>query len=178
MKTGDNVEFDWPKTVKIPIRNVRLISVKDDTAVMPFSKGTHAYVKRTGFKEVRIHLAENRKSFVPVFVPRWPGDAPICEQPIVPDVAPIGSIRLGQVVTLKRATGPKNPPGKYRVASTMQAIIQLIPVHIKKDKDALKAAGYLENGVNISWKTFIEAAGYELPHPSSTQSESAGAAEA
>ena len=141
-------------------------------------KGTHAYVKRTSFKEVRIHLAENQKSFVPVFVPRWTGDAPICQQSITPNIAPVGCIRLGQVVTLKRATGPKNPPGKYRVASTMQANVKLIPIHIQNDKDALKAAGYLENGVNISWDTFIKAAGYELPHPSSAQSESAGATEA
>ena len=57
-------EFTWPKKPKIPIRSVRLISVKDDTAVMPFSKGTHAYVKRTGFREVRIHLAEDEKSWL------------------------------------------------------------------------------------------------------------------
>jgi len=68
-KEDEAPEFHWPSQVKIPIRNVRLISVKDDTAVTPFSPGTRAYVKRTGFKEVRIHVAEDGKSFVLVFVP-------------------------------------------------------------------------------------------------------------
>lgn len=171
-------EFVWPKQVKIPIRSVRLISVKDDTAVMPFSKGTHAFVKRTGFKEVRIHPSADGKSLVPVFVPRWKSDAPIAKEPISEGSKPVAIIRLGDIVELKTATGPKNPPGQYRVASTMQDQIQLIPLHIMKNKDALKAAGYLENGVNSAWKTFIRAAGYELPHSPSAQSQSAGAAEA
>src|SRR5664279_4968556 len=55
--------------------------------------------------------------------------------------------------------------------------IQLIPAHIAKDKDALLASGYLANGVTISWKTFLAAAGHELPHPSSTKPQSPGAAE-
>lgn len=177
-KTQGAPDFTWPRAVKIPIRSVRLISVKDDTAVMPFSKGTHAYVKRTGFKEVRIHVTEDGKSLVPVFIPYWKGDKPLCEKPIKPGLHSVAAIRRGDVVKLLKSTGPNNPPGTYRVSTTMQAKIQLIPVHIKKDKDALLAAGYLENGINISWETFLKAAGYELPHPTSAQSKSAGAAEA
>jgi len=171
-------EFTWPRAVKIPIHSVRLISVKDDTAVMPFSKGTHAYVKRKGFKEVRIHVAKDGKNLVPVFVPYWSEDQLICDQPVMPDLKPIATIRRGATVNLLRLTGPKNPPGTYRVSTTMQDNIQLIPSHLAKDKEALLASGYLANGVTISWKTFLSAAGYELPHPSSTQSESAGAAKA
>ena len=170
--------FAWPKQVKIPIRNVRLISVKDDTAVVPFSPGTHAFVKRTGFKEVRIHLAEDGKSFVPVFIPYWKGDRLICEQPIKKRERAIAIIRRGEIVKLLKATGPKNPPGIYRVSATMQDNIQLIPAHIAKDKDAPLASGYLANGVTISWKTFLNAAGYELSHPSSVKPQSPGAAEA
>lgn len=172
------IEFSWPKEVKIPIRNVRLISVKDNTAVVPFSPGTHAYVKRTGFKEVRIHLAEDGKGFVPVFVPYWKGDKPMCPRPIKENTIPVATIRRGGVVTLIKLSGPKNPLGNYRVVSTMQAKINLVPTHIQDKPEALLAAGFLANGVNISWQTFFKAAGYELPHSSSAQSQSAGTAEA
>ncbi len=162
-------EFAWPPQVRIPIRNVRLISVKDDSAVAPFSKGTHAYVKRTGFKEVRVHPSKDGARLVPVFVPLWKSDLPISSEPVDLSIKPVVVFRLGNLVQLKKKTGANNPPGKYRIASTMQANVQLIPVHISKDKDALRAAGYLENGVNIRWKAFIEAAGYEPPHPPSAQ---------
>jgi hypothetical protein len=157
--------FYWPKEIKIPIRNVRLISVKDDTAVVPFSPGTHAFVKRTGFKEVRIYIAEDGKSFVPAFVPYWKNDKPISERSYEAGCEPVAVLRRGDVVKLKKSTGPKNPPGSYRISTTMQDNIQLIPTHLLKDKDALLASGYLANGVTISWKTFLNAAGYELPHP-------------
>ncbi|MCG2681161.1 MAG: hypothetical protein L6455_14525 [Kiritimatiellae bacterium] len=171
-------ELAWPQQVKIPIRSVKLISVKDDTAVTPFSSGTHAFVERHGFKEVRIHIAEDGKSFVPVFIPYWKGDRPLCEKPIKAGSSPVAVIRLGQPVEIKYSPGQNAPKGKYRVASTMQANIKLLPVYLADNKEALKAAGYLENGVNIGWNSFIKAVGYELPHCSSDQAESAGAAPA
>ena len=177
-RADDCPEFYWPKEIKIPIRSVRLISVKDDTAVVPFSPGTHAYVKRTGFKEVQVFLAEDEKSFVPAFIPHWKSDKPICEKPIKADRKPIAVIRRGELVKLLKPTGPKNPPGAYRVSTTMQDNIQLIPAHIAKDKDALLASGFLANGVTISWKSFFAAVGYELPHPPSVKSQPPGAAEA
>lgn len=169
-------EFGWPNPVKIPIRNVRLISVKNDSAVVPFSAGTHAFVKRTGFREVQILPSEDGKTLVPVFVPYWRGDAPVSDRQIDPDSKPVAVLRRGDIVELKTATGPKNPPGTYRVSATMQNNIQLIPVHIRDDKDSLLAAGYLANGVVSRWSTFIKAAGYELPHPPPAQPESPGPA--
>lgn len=170
--------FLWPEEVKIPIRNVRLISVKDDSAVIPYSSGTHAYVKRTAFKEVQVFLAEDGKSFIPVFVPYWRKDKLIYDGKLKAGSHPIAIIKRGEVVFLKKATGSKNPPGAYRVSTTMQDNIQLIPTHIAKDKEVLLASGYLANGVTISWKTFFSAAGYELPHPSSVKprTESSGQA--
>jgi len=164
-RQDDCPEFYWPKEVKIPIRSVRLISLKDDTAVVPFSPGTHAYVKRTGFKEVQIFLAEDEKSFVPVFIPYWKNDKPLCVKPIKKNIKPVATIRRGGIVTLKKLSGPKNPLGNYRVVSTMQAKINLVPTHIQDKPEALLASGFLANGVNISWQTFFNAAGYELPHP-------------
>jgi hypothetical protein len=165
-------EFYWPKEIKIPIRNVRLISLKDDSAVVPFSPGTHAFVKRTGFKEVQIFLAEDEKSFVPVFIPYWKNDKPLCVRPIKENTKPIATIRRGGVVTLKKLSGPKNPIGNYRVVSTMQAKINLVPTHIQDKPEALLASGFLANGVNISWQTFFNAVGYELPHPPSVKPQS------
>lgn len=173
VKRGENVEFTWPAIVKIPIRSVKLISVKDDSAVTRFAPGTPGYVKRTGFKEVRIHLSADGKSFVPVFVPYWKGDQPLAPAPFSGD--PIAVLRRGDIVKLNRPTGPKNPPGIYRISTTMQDNIQLIPAHLAKDPGALLASGYLANGVTISWKTFLAAAGYELPHPPSAQPQPPGA---
>ena len=170
--------FAWPNQIKIPMRRVCLISVKDDTAVMQFSHSTHAYVKRTGFKEVRIYPSEDGMRLTPVFVPYWRGDKQIRNSPINIAEKPIAIIRRGEVIKLIKSTGPKNPPGAYRVSSTMQDNIQLIPAHIANDSDVLLASGYLANGVSISWNTFLDAAGYELPHPPSDKPKSARAAEA
>ena len=171
-RQDDCPEFYWPKEIIIPIRSVRLISLKDDTAVVPFSPGTHAYVKRTGFKEVQIFLAEDEKSFVPVFIPYWKKDKPLCVKPIKENTKPVATIRRGGIVTLKKLSGPKNPLGNYRVVSTMQAKINLVPTHIQDKPEALLASGFLANGVNISWQTFFNAAGYELPHPPSVKPQS------
>ncbi len=170
-RQDDCPEFYWPKEIKIPIRNVRLISVKDDTAVVPFSPGTHAYVRRKGFKEVQVFLAEDAKSYVPVFIPYWKKDKPISSKPVKVDSKPIAIIRRGGIVTLKKVSGPKNPIGNYRVVSTMQAKISLVPTHIQDTPEALLASGLLANGVNISWQTFFTAAGYELPPSPSVKSE-------
>lgn len=175
-KAGADAAFDWPEEVRIPICSVKLISVKDDTAVAPASPGTPGFVKRTGFKEVRIHHAKDGKRFVPVFVPYWKNDKPIADGEFVGQ--PIAVIRRGETVNLRKATGPKNPPGIYRVSTTMQDNIQLIPSHLAKDKESLLASGFLANGVTISWKSFLSAAGYELPHTASAQPEPPGAAEA
>ncbi len=177
-RAGGAPSFDWPRQIKIPIRSVRLISVKDDTTVVPFSPGTRAFVKRTEFKEVCIYLAEDGKSFVPVFIPYWKNDKPINNRQINIAKKPIARIRRGMIIELIKSTGPNNPAGRYRVSSTMQKQIQLIPAHIADNEDALCASGYLANGVNIRWHTFLHAAGYELPHPPSAKPKSARAAEA
>ncbi|MCB9911419.1 MAG: hypothetical protein H6827_00340 [Planctomycetes bacterium] len=171
-RDGGAPEFEWPGTVRIPIRRVKLISVKDDTAVMPFAPGTPGFVKRTSFREVRIHVSRDRGRFVPVFVPHWRNDAVVAETPYVG--SPIAVFRRGQTVVTKKPLGPKGPPGRYRIVATMQAKPQLVPVHIAKQKEALLAWGFYENGVNVSWGTFLDALGYELPHPSSAQPQSAG----
>jgi hypothetical protein len=54
----------------------------------------------------------------------------------------------------------------------MQAKINLVPTHIQDKPEALLASGFLANGVNISWQTFFNAAGYELPHPPSVKPQS------
>ncbi len=170
--------FRWPEKIVIPIKRVGYIGVEDDSAVAPASPGTHGYVARGSFREVRLHPAEDGKALVPVFVPMWRLDKPIPKAPINPHSEPIVTIRRGQIVEIKNSPGRNTPLGKYRVASTMQQNIKLLPVHLADQKASLKASGYLENGVNISWDTFIKSAGYELPHPPSVKPQPAGAAEA
>ncbi|MEO5802112.1 MAG: type II CRISPR RNA-guided endonuclease Cas9 [Verrucomicrobiota bacterium] len=172
------MEFSWPEKVKIPIRNVRLISVKDDTAVVPFSPGTHAYVKRTGFKEVRIHLAEDGKSFVPVFVPYWKNDTSMCPRPIKQDSKPVAVIRRGMVVETKKPFATGQPVGKYRVLVTGQVQLKLLPHHVANKEETIISFGFGKKGLQPVWSDFIRCLGYELPHTPSSQPSSAGAAEA
>jgi hypothetical protein len=171
-------DFYWPKEVKIPIRSVRLISVKDDTAVVPFSPGTHAFVKRTGFKEVQVFLAADEKSFVPVFIPHWKNDKLVCETPIKLNSKPVVVIRRGLVVETKKPFSTGQPIGKYRVLSTRQAQLTLLPHHIANNKEAIGSFGLGKVGLQPAWSDFIRVLGYELPHPPSVKPESAGAAKA
>ena len=175
-RADDCPEFYWPKEIKIPIRSVRLISVKDDTAVVPFSSGTHAYVKRTGFKEVQIFLAEDEKSFVPVFIPQWRGDKLVCEKPIKPNTKPVTVIRRGMVVETKKPFSTGQPAGKYRVLVTGQMQLKLLPHHVANNEEAIISFGLGKKGLQPYWPDFIRALGYELPHPPSVKPESSGAA--
>jgi hypothetical protein len=164
-------EFSWPETVKIPIRNVRLISVKDDSSVAPFSPGTHAFVKRTGFKEVRVHLAADGKGFVPVFVPYWKGDKPIrdSDTPIQENSKPVVIIRRGMVVETTKPFSTGQPPGKYRVLVTGQNQLRLLPHHLANKEEAIVSFGLGKKGLQPYWPDFIRALGYEPPHPPSAQ---------
>jgi hypothetical protein len=171
-RQDDAPAFRWPDKVVIPIKRVGYIGVENDNAVAPASPGTHGFVARGGRKpllEVRLHPSADGKSLVPVFVPSWRMEKPIPKAPIRPNSEPVATIRRGQTVEIKNSPGRNTPLGKYRVASTMQQNIKLLPVHLADLKESLKASGFLENGVNISWDTFIKSAGYELPHPPSVK---------
>lgn len=172
-KEGED-HFNWPSQIKIPITKVKVIGVKDDTAVAPASPGTHAYVKRGGFKEVRIHPSEDGKRWVPVFVPFVKHDQPVAAEAWDKNANPVRIIRRGDTINLKNGSGPSNPPGLYRVASTMQKQIHLLPVNIANSKEALLASGFLANGANIRWPTFFTAMAHELPHPPSAKPPAAG----
>jgi hypothetical protein len=164
-RQDDCPEFYWPNEIKIPIRNVRLISVKDDTAVVPFSPGTHAFVKRTGFKEVQVFLAEDEKSFVPVFIPYWKGDKLVCETPIKQNAKPITVIRRGMVIETKKPFSTGQPAGKYRVLVTGQNQLRLLPHHVANKEEAILSFGLGKKGLQPYWPDFVRALGYELPHP-------------
>lgn len=170
--------FTWPEQVKIPIRSVKLISVKDNSAVMPFSSGTHAFVKRTGFKEIRIHISEDGKSFVPVFIPYWKGDIPFYDKPIKAGSTPVVVIRRGMVVETKRPFSTGQPPGKYRVLVTGQVQIKLLPHNVANKEESILSFGLGKKGIQLVWSEFMRALGYELPYRPSDQAESAGAASA
>ncbi|MCX8092314.1 MAG: hypothetical protein N3I86_15500, partial [Verrucomicrobiae bacterium] len=178
VKRGENPEFTWPQTVKIPIRSVKLISVKDDAAVMPFAPGTPGYVKRTSFKEVRIHLSADGKSLVPVFVPYWKGDKPFSPKAIDPNSAPVLIVRRGMVFETKKPFSNGWGPGRVRVLSTKQSDLVLLPDYLANDTDAILATGLSKTGLRPSWSEFVRALGYELPHPPPAQSQPPGAVQA
>jgi hypothetical protein len=176
---ADNApSFVWPGKVKIPIRSVRLISVKDDTAVVPFSSGTHAFVKRTGFKEVRIYLAEDGKSYVPVFIPYFRSDQPVFQRPFSHEAKPIAVIRRGMVVTTKKPFSNGQPPGKYRVLVTAQVQLKLLPHHVANKEETILSFGFGKKGLQPMWADFIRALGHELPHSPSVKPQPPGTAEA
>jgi hypothetical protein len=170
--------FAWPVQIKIPIRSVRLISVKDDTAVVPFSRGTHAYVKRTGFKEVRIYPAEDGKGFVPVFVPYSKADKPASARPIRPKARPVAIMRKGQIVKLQKPLAAGAPAGSYRVLVIGQEQVKLLPPHVANEDEAKLAFQLPRSGLQPYWPEFIRCLGHELPYPPPAQPQSPGAAEA
>lgn len=177
-RADDAREFAWPERVKIPIRNVKLISVKDDQAVMLIGTQTRSYVKRNGYREVRICVSSDGKKLVPVLIPRWKRDHAVMKYPIQPDIRPFQILRINDTVHLVLPAGDGKPMGKYRITSTKQAEIRLVPVHIADDHVALRAAGFSKGGLRLTWPQFFRCAGYELPHHPSNQAKSAGAAPA
>lgn len=163
-KASGGAEFSWPTHVRIPIRSVRLVSVKDDAAVVRCAPGTPGYVKRTEFKEVRIHLSEDGTTFVPVFVPYWRADPPIGFGPYSPG-KPVTAIRKGQVVRLARALNSGAPAGLYRVMEIGRKQVKILPPHIANSDEAKVAFGLPASGYQPYWPEFIRCLGYELPHP-------------
>ncbi len=170
--------FHWPERVRIPIRRVRLISVKDDSAVAPFSPGTHAYVKRTGFKEVRLCPAQDGKAIVPVFVPYSKNDAPLAAAALAPGAKPVAIIRKGQVVELKKPLATGTPAGKYRVLVMGQQQVKLLPPHVADRSEAKLAFQLPKSGIQPYWPEFIRCLGYELPHSSPAEPRPPGPAQA
>ena len=167
-------EFAWPKEIKIPIRSVRLISVKDDTAVAPFSPGTHAFVKRKTYKEVRIHISADGKKFVPALVPYWKHDKSVCNEAINADLGIVAIIKKGQVVQLKKALPAGYQPGRYIVTDFGQVQVVILPDYMADNEDARIGFGLPKTGIKPRWHDFISCLGYELPHPPPLKPQSEG----
>lgn len=170
--------FQWPEKIKIPIKNIRLVAIKDDSAVVPFSAETKAYVERTRFKEVRIHPSEDGRSFVPVFVPYWKGDPPFSPFSFAQASKPIAIIRKGQVVELKKPLAAGAPPGKYRVIVLGQEQIKILPPYVANKEEAKIGFNLPKSGIQPYWPEFIRSLGHELPHPPSARSKPPRAHEA
>ncbi len=166
-KSNTTPQFKWPERPIIPIRTVKLVSVKDDRSVMPVHADIKAFVKRDGYREARIHLSADSIRLVPVLIPFGKSDQPIMIHPIAPDKRPYHVLRVNDTVHLVTSPGTGKPAGKYIIKSTRQNQIQLLPVHLSGDADGLVAAGFPENGVQLTWQQYFKHAGYELPnHPS------------
>lgn len=108
---GENMEvenFKWPVKVKIPIRNVRIQSQKNEDAVMEIRPKT--YVARTGYKGLAIYKTLEGKR-IGIYVPYWKTDA-IYEQEckkIPKDSKLLIVLRTNMAIKLKKAiTDKKN----------------------------------------------------------------------
>ena len=164
-RADDCPEFYWPKEIKIPIRSVRWIAVKDDSTVVPFSPGTHAYVKRTTYKEVRIRISADGKKFVPALVPYWKHDKPVCNEAINAELGIVATIKKGQIVELKKALSAGHKPGRYIVTDFGQVQVVILPDYMADNDDARIGFGLPKTGIKPRWHEFVSCLGYELPHP-------------
>jgi hypothetical protein len=164
-RQDDCPEFYWPKEIIIPIRSVRWIAVKDDSTVVPFSPGTHAYVKRTTYKEVRIYISADGKKFVPALVPYWKHDKPICNEAINAELGLVATIKKGQIVELKKALSAGYKPGRYIVTDFGQVQVIILPDYMADNDDARIGFGLPKTGIKPRWHEFVSCLGYELPHP-------------
>lgn len=165
-RAGVQTEFEWPAQVKIPIRAVRLVSIKDDLAVAPSSPGTKAFVKRTGYKEVRVHLAADHSAFVPVFIPYFQKDRPRhSAAELLPH--PVLALRRGNLLKTVRPFRSGQPAGLYRVLVTGQDQIKLLPTHIASNEEAALSFGLPKSFLQVRWDDLMHALGHELPHPPS-----------
>jgi hypothetical protein len=185
LKDQKVADFSWPTKKQIPIRSVRFIEPVNDKSVFPDPSvqptglaGLRAFVKRTDLKEVRIQLSAKRDKYVPVFVPVWKQQPVFSSEAFDSTSNPLATIRKNQIVELKSDYSEKYRAGRYVVVKLGEKQLTLIPPHVVFDDDALQAHGLPKSGFQPYWPDFIHALGYELPHPSSAQSESAGAAEA
>jgi 5-methylcytosine-specific restriction endonuclease McrA len=157
--------FTWPKTVKIPIRNVKLIAPVNDDSVLRFAPGTPGFVKRKTFKEVHIYLNADKKGFVPVFVPYWKGDKPVGIDQILPGSKPVAVLRKRSIIKTIKPLSTGHPPGNYCLYELGQVQPYLLPPHIAKKEEAIESFGIKKSGIKPRWPDLIRALGYELPHP-------------
>jgi len=170
--------FTWPKPVKIPIRNVKLIAPVNDNSVLRFAPGTSGFVKRTTFKEVHIYPSADKKSFVPVFVPYWKGDKPVGFDQILPGSKPVVILRKRSIIKTIKPLSTGHPPGNYCLYELGQVQPYLLPPHIAKNEEAIESFGIKKSGIKPRWADLIRALGYELPHPPLVKPQPPGAAEA
>jgi hypothetical protein len=168
-RQDDCPEFAWPNEIKIPIRNVRLISVKDDTTVVPFSAGTHAFVKRTTYKEVHIQVSADGRKFVPSLVPYWKHDKSVCNERISAGAGIVTIIKKGQIVELKKALSAGYSPGRYVVTDFGQIQVVILPDYVADNDSARIGFGLPRTGIKPRWHEFVSCLGYELPHPASSK---------
>ena len=90
---------------------------------------------------------------------------------------PIAVLRKNQVIELKIAYNESHGAGRYRIGSFGEKQLKLMPPHLANEADALTAAGFTTQGLQAYWHILLPCLGYELPHPTSPQPESSGAAE-
>lgn len=174
VKKGIPPGFLWPSSIQIPIKSVRLVSIKDDKAVMAASPGTHGFVERASFKEAHIYRSPDMGTYELVRIPYWHGD-PLYPSNINQRGKPVTIIRKGQLIELKKPLAAGAPAGRYRVLVMGRNQVTILPHYLANTKEARLAYGFPKTGIKPYWNELIACLGYELPHHPSNQAEPAGA---
>ena len=110
----------WPKEIKIPIRSVRLYRRERRHGGCSVQPRHTCLCKTNRLQRSAVYLAEDGKSFVPVFIPYWKGDKLVCETPIKRNQNQLSSSGAEWWWKLKRPFLRVNRQGKYRVLATSQ----------------------------------------------------------
>jgi 5-methylcytosine-specific restriction endonuclease McrA len=155
---GSAGEYRRPHAVKVPIRSVKIVGVKDTAAVHRAHPAVNGFVKRHGFKEVRLNKAADGSGIVPVFVPYFENDKVPPGKPITNE-PPLAVIRQGEVVELKLQAA-KMPPGRYIITTFGQETSSISPPHLSKE--GRMAEGLKDRGYPIGTNSLIKALGLNL----------------
>lgn len=161
--------FDFPKHVVIPITRVRYRQPVNDNSVavgpktIPGWAGGRVYVKRDGYREVRLMPYARGTGVVPVFVPLWRKDKPFSAYEFTTDGKPLLTIRKSQVIRLRNDYSPSYPAGDYLVEVLGEHQVTLNKPHIANTKEARIANDFPATGFKPYWHKLIPALGFEFP---------------
>lgn len=175
-------QFSWPSEVKKPIKSVSVVADDGDSAMFETRKGSQTFVSQTEFKEIRVFVHPNGKKFVAEYVRPWARDGRDVYERVPERSKFVCRLRKGDDFLIRRSLPAKKIDAETRwiLKKTFSTgCVSILPAHLSHNKEVLESLGFdTINFVRISLNDLMFALGYELPHPSSAQSESAGAAEA
>lgn len=161
--------FDFPNNVIIPIVRVRYRQPVNDNSVavgpktIPGWNGGRVYVKREGYREVRLMPSAHGTGVVPVFVPRWRNDKPFSAYDFDATAKPLLTVRKDQTLKLQHDYSESYPAGDYLVEVLGEHQVTLTKAHIVNTREAKTANDFPATGFKPYWHKLIPALGFTFP---------------